>query len=82
MTLEEVKKIVNTLSISDILALKGYINTIFIDVTLLPPKERIRQLEESAREIRAEMTPDEFERMLADMDREYIEPLDDDSWID
>lgn len=82
MTLEEIKQVVNELSITDILALRGYLNTIPIDVSAIPVQERIRQLQEAAHEIREGLSAEEFELMIADMNSEYIEPLDDDSWID
>ena len=82
MTLEEIKQVVNELSVTDILALRGYLNTIPIDVSAIPVQERIRQLQEAAREIREGLSSEEFELMIADMNSEYIEPLDDDSWID
>jgi hypothetical protein len=82
MTLQEIKQLVLELSYAEKKELRAYIGEIVVDVENLPLEQRIHQLEEAAREIRAGMTQNELEMMFADMDSEYIEPLDDDSWID
>jgi len=78
-TLNEVIQLVDRLSPQDRHRLRDYIDgqeKPIIPPHPMPVEERIRRFNEAATAIREDMMQEELDRVIADMNAEYIEPLD------
>jgi uncharacterized alpha-E superfamily protein len=83
MTLQAVKEVVDQLSPAERAELLRYLEE---EVSILLPKyplsaeERIQNMDEAARAIREGFTDAEWEEVVAAMNEEYIEPVDEDGF--
>lgn len=86
LTLQDVIKAVDQLSPDERRELREYLDqreSVPQPVQELTPEERIRRMDEAVKAIREGMTQAELEDMIAAMNEEYIEPVDDeDVWKD
>lgn len=85
MTLQEVIKVVDTLSPEELRELRMYLDQ--REGTVQPalelaPEERARQLDEAFERLREGLTQTQIDEMTEAMNAEYIEPFDEDVWKD
>jgi hypothetical protein len=85
MTLQEVIKVVDTLSPEELRVLRTYLDQ--REGTVQPalelaPEERARQLDEAFERLREGLTQKQIDEMTEAMNAEYIEPFDEDVWKD
>lgn len=85
MTLKDIMQAVDHLSHEELQYLRQYIEQ--REWQTHPargstPEERIRRMNRAAAMIREGMTQDQLDEMIAAMNEEYIEPVDDDLWKD
>jgi hypothetical protein len=85
MTLQEVIKVVDTLSPEELRELRTYLDQ--REGTVQPalelaPEERARQLDEAFERLREGLTQKQIDEMTEAMNAEYIEPFDEDVWKD
>ncbi len=85
MTLQEVIKVVDTLSPDELRELRTYLDQ--REGTVQPalelaPEERARQLNEAFERLREGLTQKQIDEMTEAMNAEYIEPFDEDVWKD
>ncbi len=85
LTLQDVMKAVDQLSPEERRELREYLDqreSAPQPAQELSPDERIRRMDEAVKAIREGMTQAELEDMIAAMNAEYIEPIDEDAWKD
>lgn len=85
MTLQEVIKVVDTLSPEELRELRMYLDQ--REGTVQPalelaPEERARQLDEAFERLREGLTQKQIDEMTEAMNAEYIAPFDEDVWKD
>jgi uncharacterized alpha-E superfamily protein len=79
MTLQAVKEVVDQLSPAERAELRDYLEEQTVDVSMLRPGTMdVDALLEAAREIREGFSKEEWEEIVAAMNEEYIEPVDED----
>jgi hypothetical protein len=85
MTLQEVIKVVDTLSPEELRKLRTYLDQregMVQPALELAPEERARRLDEAFERLREGLTQKQINEMTEAMNAEYIEPFDEDVWKD
>lgn len=85
MTLQEIMQAVDRMSADERRQLREYIDQTKPQPNPardLSPEEWIKRMKEAAHEIRSDFTDDEWAEVVAAMNEDYIEPVDDDLWKD
>jgi hypothetical protein len=83
MTLQDVLKVVDTLSPEELRELRAYLdNRAESPHVVLSPGERARRLEEGFQALREGLTPSQLDAMTDAMNAESVEPFDEDTWKD
>ena len=82
MTLQELFKTVNRLSPEERAQLRAYLDQQEVDrAQLKTGTMNVDILLQAAQAIRADMNAGEFDQMIAAMNEEYIELVDDNGWL-
>ncbi len=80
MTLQTVKKLVDTLSAEEQAELRTYLDQKTSAGTSLSPTERAKQLNAAFAEFREGLSSDELNAIAEAMNEDYIEPVDDEGF--